>query len=312
MTAATARIAAGDFSQDIDVRSSDEVGVLSRSVETMASKLEHLLRSSVEAARQEKELATAKLVQATFMPLQKIETRDLSIVGYNKPASETGGDIWGHYSVGEGLEFVYCADATGHGAAAAFVTAMAHACCMTVLEQCKGIPGETIPATVATMVNRVLYRTTRSRMAMTFQAFLIDTNSGQVWLTNAGHPFPLIVKLEGSAPPGKQSQFLRVSGNPLGMFEDSEYQTTALRLEIGEKLVLYSDGLTEGRAPGGKMLGREKVRRIVGSAAKGDAAAIHDALVQEAFLYFAGEELDDDITIVVVERRAAQRNLLWS
>lgn len=305
VTAATARIAAGDFTTVINVRSNDEVGVMSRSVETMATKLEELLRSSVEAARQEKELATAKLVQATFMPVQKIDTADLSIIGFNKPASETGGDIWGHYSLGNNLEFIYCADATGHGAAAAFVTAMAHACCMTVLEQVKNLPSDQITSAVAAMVNRVLYRTTRSRMAMTFQAFLVDTVTGNVWLTNAGHPFALIVKRENDAPPNKQVQFLRVSGNPLGMFEDSDYETTTLQLEVGEKLVLYTDGLTEGKSPDGKMLGREKVRKIIGTVANGDAVAIHDAIVNESTTYFDGAEQDDDITIVVVERHVS-------
>jgi sigma-B regulation protein RsbU (phosphoserine phosphatase) len=268
----------------------------------MATKLDHLLRSSVEAARQEKELATAKLVQATFMPVQKIDTAALTIIGYNKPASETGGDIWGHYPLQDGLELVYVADATGHGAAAAFVTAMAHACCMTVLAQQHNKPGPEVTGTVASMINNVLFKTTRSRMAMTFQAILIDTKTGDCWLTNAGHPFPMIVYRDGVKPAGKNAAFLRAAGNPLGMFEDSEHETIALRLEPGEKLVLYSDGLTEGREPGGKMLGREKVRRMV-AAAKGDATALHDHIVSQAFQYFQGEEQDDDITIVIVERR---------
>ena len=246
------------------------------------------------------------------MPVQSIETASLSIIGYNKPASETGGDLWGHYSLGNGLEFVFCADATGHGAAAAFVTAMAHACCMTVLEQFKGREhsGESVPGAVASMVNRVLYQTTRTRMAMTFQAFLIDTNTGNTWLTNAGHPFPLVVRREGTTQPAKQVSFLRVAGNPLGMFDDSAYETKAMQLEPGEKLILYSDGLTEGRSPAGKMLGREKVRRIVASVAQGGATELHDALVQQSTAYFDGAEQDDDITIVVVERRAGAATAL--
>ena len=63
VTEATTRIAAGDFSPELNVRSLDEVGVVSRAVGRMAIKIEQLLRASVEAARQEKELATAKLVQ---------------------------------------------------------------------------------------------------------------------------------------------------------------------------------------------------------------------------------------------------------
>lgn len=303
VTAATTRIAAGDFSTDIDVTSKDEVGVMSRAVESMAVKLEALLRSSVEAARQEKELATAKLVQATFMPIQKIESAGLSVCGFNKPASETGGDIWGHYDLGNGREFLYVADATGHGAAAAFVTAMAHACCMTVLELAKTMPSAAIAPAVASMVNNVLYRTTRSRMAMTFQAFLIDSSTGEVWLTNAGHPFPVVLRNVGTTAPGKEAQFLRVAGNPLGMFDGADYVAQPISLAPGEKIVLYSDGLTEGRSPDGKMLGREKVRKIIAKGIGGDTMALHDLIVADAFTYFAGAEQDDDITIVVAELR---------
>ena len=123
---ATAKIAQGDFSVRVLVRSKDEVGGLAESFNWMAEKVSHLMSETAEKARMENELATVKTVQETLFPADNLSDPRAQVVGHFQPASECGGDWWSYTLIGNKL-YLWIGDATGHGAPAALITSAGQA-----------------------------------------------------------------------------------------------------------------------------------------------------------------------------------------
>ena len=194
VTQATYRIAGGDFSTSLKSKSRDEVGMLSIAIVQMARQIQTLLRSQVDKARVEKELETARMVQSTFFPKDDGRSKSLSISGVYQPAGECGGDWWGHFRTPDGVEFIFIADAMGHGVPAALVTAMAYSSCMTIsdiLDE-RGTYNDS-PAAIVSRFNRVLFDAVQGSISMTFFAAVLDMRTGVMRYANAGHNFPVVI-----------------------------------------------------------------------------------------------------------------------
>jgi serine phosphatase RsbU (regulator of sigma subunit) len=314
VTYATSRIAAGDFNFRLKPASEDEVGALSVSVNHMSNKIVGLMQSQVDKARFEKELETAKMVQSTFFPRGEIRVGALHITGFYQPASECGGDLWGHCKMEDGLDFVFVADAMGHGAPAALVTAMAYSTTMTVTDIMRDNPNlRDSPAKILDRMNRIIYEAVRGTISMTFFAAIIDTRSGKITFANAGHNFPLIIPAKSDDDrAGKQPKALakisdinpislKLMGTPLGMEPTTVYKDQTMKLKAGDKLFMFTDGLIECTSPDGKVWGRKFLIEQLCAVGKLPAEELKTDLLSRAFGFFANQPLADDVTVAVLE-----------
>src|SRR5690606_35325869 len=150
------------------------------------------------------------------------------------------------------MEYVLIADATGHGAPAALVTAMAYAGYRTLGELLRGkLSNNRSPAELLEVVNRVLWDAGRGTTTMTCFAAMIDPRTGEMRFANAGHNVPALIPLEDSddrinSKRRKQRHIsLNSRGNPLGMIPDSTFQEHTFSLKAGDKIVMYTDGIIE-------------------------------------------------------------------
>ena len=311
---ATGRIAAGDFAHKVPPGSEDEVGALGNAVNNMSRKIVDLMASQVNQARVEKELETAKMVQSTFFPRAAINLPTVKVSGFYSPASECGGDLWGHYTISDGLEFIFIADAMGHGAPAALVTAMAYSTTMTVADIIKHEPAfRDSPGSILQRLNRIIYEAVQGTISMTFFASIVDTNKGILTYANAGHNFPVIVPTsptdfrlgKTAKDPSKNSIIqpisLKLMGTPLGMDLNSEYKERTIELVAGDKIFYFTDGLIECTSPKGEAIGRKHLLADVSTFAHLAPEEMTTAIKKRAFDFFAGQALADDITIVVAQ-----------
>jgi sigma-B regulation protein RsbU (phosphoserine phosphatase) len=116
-----------------------------------------------------------------------------------------------------------------------------------------------------------------------------------MFYVNAAHCPPIVVSLTG------QRRELEVSGTPVGMIEPAEFAVLEQRLTPGDKVVIYSDGVTEAQNRESEFFGKARLRAIVMANATRSCGEIHDA-VQEAVAQFTeGAPQSDDITLVVME-----------
>lgn len=311
VTYATTRIASGDFSYRLHPKTRDEVAQLSLAVNTMSSKIINLLATQVEKARFEKELETAKMVQQTFFPKVQVKTANLQAHGFYTPASECGGDLWGHFTIDDGVDFLFIADAMGHGAPAALVTAMAYSTTMTIADIVKDRTAhEDSPARILHRLNRIIYEAVQGQISMTFFASVINTRSGQLVYANAGHNFPLLIPKNKSddrlGRKGKKKDdilplSLKLMGNPLGMDPSSVFKEQTVALRPGDKLFYFTDGLIECSSPEGKTWGRKTLVDNIATAWTCNGQEMKDEIVTKAFEFFGSKPLADDVTIVVAE-----------
>jgi len=312
----TAVISGGNFDVQIDVRGKDEVADLGRAVNQMAIQIKGLMASKVEAARQEKELETARLVQSTFFPKDQSESSMFSFLGHNIPASECGGDWWGRFSFGR-YEYIVIADATGHGAGAALVTAMAYSGCMTLNEFLGlGTESKTLmsPVNVLTTLNKVLWTAGKGSTSMTCFVGLVDTETGIMTFANAGHCMPLIVSPLGVESRSylalgkhknvKNRMFSVTSrGDPLGFSDSVVYGESELQLMAGDKILLYTDGFFENFNSEQVPLGKGKFNKLVLKSIEQKGPGMVNNLVQSYKEYIGSVAPIDDVTVVVAEVR---------
>ena len=311
---ATSRISGGDLTYKIPRGPEDEVGALGQAVNHMSGKMIELMRSQVDKARFEKELDTAKMVQSTFFPKQSIHRPHFDVSGFYTPASECGGDLWGHFTIADGVEFLFIADAMGHGAPAALVTAMAYSTTMTVADIIHTDPSyRDSPGALLQRINRIIFEAVRGTICMTFFASILDLNKGTLTYANAGHNFPVILPLDPKDPRlGKTSKSmqkigaiqpisLKLMGTPLGIAADTEFKEQVFDIKAGDKIFYFTDGLIECVSPTGEQWGRKHLLAEVGLGASMNPQQLCDDIVKKAFDFFGGVPLADDITVVVAE-----------
>ena len=311
VTYATSRIASGDFNFKLHPRTQDEVAQLSEAVNTMSRKIVELLATQIEKARFEKELETAKMVQSTFFPKKEVKTANMTAFGFYTPASECGGDLWGHFPIDDGIDFLFIADAMGHGAPAALVTAMAYSTTMTIADIVRDRTGHAdSPARILDRLNRIIFEAVRGQISMTFFASILNTRTGHMTFANAGHNFPLLIPVDRvDNRLGKKSKkkgdvsplSLKLMGTPLGMDPSSVFKEETIELRPGDKLFYFTDGLIECSSPEGKVWGRKSLVEHVSAAWDRDGKDMKDEIVQKAFKFFGGKPLADDVTVVVAE-----------
>lgn len=308
---ATQKVGEGNFRTTVAVRSEDEIGRLSASFNLMTRKIVHLLSAEYEKARLEQELSTAQTIQNTFFKEQSIIKKNLHISSYYKAASECGGDWWGYFSLGEGLDLILIGDATGHGVPAALVTAIAYATANLHAEQMQlGQISYDDPASILRSLNRILNRTLEGRLCMSFLALVLDKRNNRMIFSNGGHPFPLLLPEDPADPrlgPSKKHPYRvllqkKKAMNIVGIDAGTEFHNDVIELKAGDKLLIYTDGLTECEDANGKKWGSRGLQKILSDHGRSDPETLQTKIREDVLRFNAkGEQFNDDVTLVVVE-----------
>jgi serine phosphatase RsbU (regulator of sigma subunit) len=182
-------------------------------------------------------------------------------------------------------------DASGHGMAAGLLMAIANATLGLAIDL------DPSPPEVLRLLNRTLCRTGDTRAFMSIFYALLEPSTGAMEYACAGHPFPFLRRWDGAV------EELGEGSLPLGVRRELVFTSRAVRLDPGDVLVLYSDGLPEGVDPRGETFTYERLRELV--ARPGTPQAIHERILL-AFDQHRGEQpLGDDFSLVVLGRDAA-------
>jgi len=302
---ATRRVSSGDFGFRINLGrgSKDEVSDLATSFNTMSEKISTLIKETAEKARMEKELETAQAVQGMFFPTEPFTRGQVSLAGRYLPASECAGDWW-NYSVVNKTLYAVIGDVTGHGVASALVTAAVNGAFSIVSKQLDAHPRVVLPA-LLTALDEVVYSSAGGNSTMTFLAWSLDMETGEVTVVNASHCKPYIFRNRG---PGVKREFEPIMGNavpPLGDLRGAIAETTTLTLNPGDWLLGYTDGLLDCVNPEGqhltKMSALRLFDRVITEPTTTSAIVASDLYLDRFVSYLgeAGKNRIDDVTLVV-------------
>lgn len=246
----------------------------------------HSARMAQKLVMQERirrELELARDIQTGLLPPE--HTPGLPVYGCNRPATEVSGDFFDYRPLPDGRLYFAIADVAGKGMNAALLMAKTSS-----LLRCLALKTAD-PAQLLAQVNRELCDTGRMGLFVTAICGFFDPVSSEVRIANAGH-LPAIWIL-----PGERERRVGASGLPLGIESTATYSTECFNAPVGD-LYLFTDGLTEARAPDGEEYGLERLLALV------QAQAPHrgSKLVQiEADLAAQQFTARDDLTLLQVE-----------
>ena len=302
---ATKKMAQGQFDVKIKVDSNDEVGGLAQGFQWMAAEVSRLMKETAEKARMESELSTVKTVQETLFPEAEGQFEGIKVRGHFEPASECGGDWWSYSKVGDKM-FVWIGDATGHGAPAALVTSAARSAAAII----EAIPNVT-PGKAMEVLNHAIHQTSRGKILMTFLIASIDTKTGEVVYANASHEVPYVLKKVAGRAGSKKDlvPILEVNGPRLGEKDNIQYQEGKFKLEHGEILALYTDGVLDIQNTAGEKIGERNFLKALAKLTTMETPVLNkmDSLTTDLNGYRSGTTLIDDVTLMLCdyEKKAA-------
>ncbi len=234
------------------------------------------------------ELEVARQLQRDLLPKADPEIAGWRFASAWKTANEVGGDWYGFDREPDGALRLAVADASGHGMAAGLLAAIANAALRCALEL--GLP----PAESARLLHKVLRARGSGRGFLTLFLGRLEIESGALDWVSAAHPSPIVRRADGTVDE------LAQGSPPLGIGEECRAEQGTTRLEPGDLLLLFTDGLYEAVGTDGQPFGWERVRAQV--AQGGTASELAQRLLAAFDRHLGAEAPSDDLTLVVVER----------
>jgi len=250
---------------------------------------ERFLAESRRRQLMEKELEIARKIQAHFLPRGTVACAGLDVQALMKPAKYVAGDLYDIVRLGEERLGVFVGDVSGKGVPAALIMAQTVSL-FRVFARTFEAPHDVFKA-----LNRELADILDGRF-VTGIYLVIDASSRSVRAACAGHPPMLVVR-----PGGEVEERVVAAGPPLGVVKDYAYEEAAQSLGQGDRLFLYTDGITEARNSRGQEYGLARLQTALTQLADRppDAALKELAVLVERF---QGKGVQfDDITAVVVD-----------
>jgi serine phosphatase RsbU (regulator of sigma subunit) len=236
------------------------------------------------------DLATA--MQESLMPDERpIRRPTFELKGVFRPVSECGGDLWAWRELRDSKVLLVVADATGHGAAPALLSAVAKGAIDAHWQM--GLSAMD-PAQLLAALNRSIHRTGKQRYMMTAFAAVVDTVSGEVVFANAGQNFPYLISERGI-------EALVARGNSLGATAEAHFESHTRQMSPGDRLLLYTDGITEAGSPFMEPWGEKRFRAAITAMSGERATRIPELLLEEVEEYIKTVEISDDITMLSFE-----------
>lgn len=248
----------------------------------------HLLAESVERAALEEELHLARQIQASYLPSVFPRMPSVELSATNVPSKQVGGDYYDCVDTGDAL-LIAVADVVGKGVPAALLMSMLQASLRTMATERRSL------CDMVRQLNHLIMQSGIEGKFATF--FLARLDPVTLWLeySNAGHNPPLLLRANGRV------EWLSHGGLLLGIFEDPLSSETSLRLAAGDRLVLYTDGITEAANPAREMFGEERLAlALAATSGEADAGELVEAVLRSVHEFCEGEEPGDDMTVVAV------------
>jgi sigma-B regulation protein RsbU (phosphoserine phosphatase) len=242
---------------------------------------------NTRSQQQEKELDKAREIQEGLLPKKIPQVRGLEVAGAWQPASTVGGDYFDVLKFSERKLGVCIGDVVGKGISAALLMANLQA-------SFRAFASEAVsPGVLVGKLNEVLSNNIAPDKFVTFCYCMIDTRDNRFTYASAGHCPPILFHKSGEAVP------LKEGGTPLGIFPDRKYEDAGLQIESGDRLVLYTDGLTEAMNSDEQEFGERRLVEL-GSRKIALGASELVAAIKKEVGSFCNGSFQDDFTLVVV------------
>jgi serine phosphatase RsbU (regulator of sigma subunit)/pSer/pThr/pTyr-binding forkhead associated (FHA) protein len=249
-----------------------------------------LLQEEQAKQQMEEELRLARTIQQSLLPGSLPSQGWLQAAGSSLASHEVGGDYYDVTRVTAHCWSAVVADVSGKGVSSALLASLLQGALITATEH---------PAAMGHRLERLnrflLDRTGGEKYATAFYCLL--HGDGRVYYVNAAHCPPIVLRARG------ERVELEANAMPVGLIETAEYAVLEQHLAPGDKIVIYSDGVTEAQNTAKGFFGKKRLLEAVEAHAATSCTAIHDAVQEAVAAFTEGAPQSDDITLVVLEFR---------
>ncbi|MDE0085040.1 MAG: response regulator [Candidatus Poribacteria bacterium] len=247
-------------------------------------------------ARLQEELQMARSIQEILIPQDGVqELSGFRVASHCCPEMAVGGDFFDVWEIAPNRLGVFISDVMGHGVSAAFVTVFIKTILAEFQQQIENDPGHLLEI-LNTRFNDLI----SSRLFMFATAFcgIIDLSKGELVCANAGHSFPLLYNAQEKTyhPIGDKN-----TGNGLGIWRDSVYETTHYPFDQLSRMFLYTDGVYEAKNPKGEEFTVDRLRQVVGTWTEQSAAELVTNVSEAIDTFTDNCPKDDDLTLIAIE-----------
>jgi phosphoserine phosphatase RsbU/P len=245
-----------------------------------------------ERAKQkiEEELKLARQIQQSLYPRSLPSQGWFLASGSSVASLEVGGDYFDVLNVNEDCWAVAVADVSGKGVSSALL-----ACYLQGALSAASYNAHTIVRSMEVINRFLVERAEAEKYATVFHCTV--ESKGKLRYVNAGHCAPMVVSLEGDI------RTLETTGVPLGLIPGASFEAVETMLAPGDKIVIYTDGVTEARGPNAEFYGIERLLRVARLTAKDSCEQVHDAILDDLRAFTQDTPQADDVTLVALEYR---------
>ena len=298
MSQAAERIGTGNLDIELPpVRSGDEVGKLTAAFHYMKTSLKEYIAKLTETTaakeRIESELKIASEIQMGILPKKFPpfpDRTEFDIFATIKPAKEVGGDFYDFFFIDQNHLCFVIADVSGKGIPAALFMAVTR-----TLIKAKATPNLS-SGELLTKVNEELCIGNDSNMFVTIFCGILNTKTGEILYTNAGHNPPLIIQ------DGGKVKWLEVESNIfIGAMEQVNYKTDRIVLHTGDALFMYTDGVTEAMNESEEQFTSERLEKEIIALQEKPVQEIVAGIMKQIISFAHSAPQSDDITMMGIE-----------
>ncbi len=283
-----------DFRSHRGMVTHDDVHLVAEIARFAAVKLEttRLREEAIAKAKLDEELRTAYVIQKRLLPVDLPTPVGYALAGVNQPCRTVSGDYFDVVMRPDGRVYFIMADVSGKGITAALVM-VSVATAFNIFTRT-----DPTPADLLMDLNVTLAPKTAPSKFVTMVVGVLDPATGQIDFANAGHVSPLVISRDGVAE-------LSSTDMVVGLFPQAKYRNQSARLDAGDAIVLFTDGVTEAENESEDQLGLEPVAKLLESKHGSSAKAILDAIEAQVREFVGNAPAADDLTMFALTRSGA-------
>ena len=292
-------IASGNLDEKIDIKTGDEIEHLATCFNAMTDELKthinNLTKITAEKERIATELDVAKNIQTSMLPNDfNFNRSEFDIYATMNAAKEVGGDFYDFYLIDENHLIVTIADVSGKGIPAALFMMMSK----TILKNfVMTMSNPDDFSAVMSLSNNQLCQNNDTMMFVTVFMGMLDLKTGEFIFVNGGHNPPLVYHNSTDS-----YEYLKIAKNfVLGGIEDIDFKQQSIKLEKGDKIIMYTDGVTEALNPNNELYGEERLINCLNRSDRNLSVEELLAFVRaDVNTHVNGADQSDDITMLTL------------
>lgn len=243
----------------------------------------------LEKERLERELELARDLQQSILPTQFPHLPGLVCAARNRPARQVGGDFYDVIALGKRRLGLVIADVSDKGMPAAIFMALSHSMIRAEARRSAS------PRRVLMETHHHLMEVSQANMFVTVFYGILDLEARSLCYVRAGHDRPLLL-----SPQTGECRFLTAKGILLGMIDEIELEEVTIPLQPGDRLVLYTDGITDANSITGDFFGVDRLREATCASPAENVQEFCDAIFEKVDQFQQGANQYDDMTLLVI------------